>query len=86
MEDIFLALPKQGFAFRNLEEELTFPFGTASLKYKNEMSSLMQVPRCNTELHHEHSGKMDEQKVATQHHTQTPVHFTPSIIFIPLNP
>lgn len=33
MEDIFLVLFKEGFAQRNSEEELTFPFGTACLKH-----------------------------------------------------
>lgn len=32
-EYIFLVLVKRGFTFMKLEEEMTFPFGTASLKH-----------------------------------------------------
>lgn len=47
-EDIFLVLFKQGFAFKNSEEELTFPSGSASLKrcvIKCQISDVS--PLCN---------------------------------------
>lgn len=67
-EDVFLVLFNQGFAFRNSEEELTFPFGTAALKHRAPKRHLQGgLPSatccCATRV----QWKDIEQKVATEH-------------------
>lgn len=67
-EDVFLVLFNQGFAFRNSEEELTFPFGTAAVKHRTPKCHPQGgLPSATCPCATRVQWKDIEQKVATEH-------------------
>lgn len=67
-EDVFLVLFNQGFAFRNSDEELTFPFGTAAVKHRTPKCHPQgELPSATCPCATRVQWKDIEQKVATEH-------------------